>query len=119
MICSLLLKRSLVGLAYCRKRGDVSKRLDDVIKQKHIRARKELQEYGNPGSCGFGAINETTWPFGALIAVQSNNTIVKNLPNHGCGTCFTISCADKVAFLKFYMRSGQVVLSCTPWSCGS
>ena len=49
-----------------------------------------------PGSCGYGAINETSWPFGAVASVTSNDSLVAGLPMSGCGTCFKLQCEDQV-----------------------
>ena len=50
-----------------------------------------------PGSCGYGAINETSWPFGAVASVTSNDSLVAGLPKSGCGTCFSLQCEDQVS----------------------
>lgn len=53
-----------------------------------------MQATGVPASCGYGVLNTTSWPYGALLSVRSTATIVKGLPHNGCGACFQITCSQ-------------------------
>ncbi|KAK9819970.1 hypothetical protein WJX72_004607 [[Myrmecia] bisecta] len=44
------------------------------------------------GSCGYGLLDKTVWPYWSVGALSRNNSFYKNGPIRGCGYCFEIQC---------------------------
>ncbi|KAK9820245.1 hypothetical protein WJX72_007952 [[Myrmecia] bisecta] len=46
------------------------------------------------GSCGYGLLDKTVWPYWSVGALATNNTFYKIGPIRGCGSCFEIQCLN-------------------------
>ena len=60
-----------------------------------------LTQAGPPsgGSCGYGVLNATSWPYGNIATISSQNPVVASLGSGGCGACLQISCTSQVRLL--------------------
>lgn len=43
------------------------------------------------GSCGFGYIKKSDWPYWSVGALATSNMNFKSLATEGCGACFEAS----------------------------
>lgn len=46
------------------------------------------------GSCGYGQTDVRLWPFYAVAGVSPDSPLIRGRPQHGCGTCLELRCAD-------------------------
>ncbi|KAK9852113.1 hypothetical protein WJX84_000033 [Apatococcus fuscideae] len=74
-----------------------------------LRTAKEATNYGGPadgndpyspsfgtsiGSCGYGKLSKTAWPYWSVAALSTSNVYYKAGPVAGCGQCFEIQCMN-------------------------
>lgn len=62
-------------------------------------AAGDTQDSGQPGACGYGVLNSTSWPYGAPLSIRSDSPLVAGLPFAGCGACFRVACSPGQASL--------------------
>ena len=57
------------------------------------------------GSCGYGVMDKTKYPFWSVAALSKTNPFYVAGPLGGCGECFEIQCLDS---------GGQYAVCCLP-----
>lgn len=50
------------------------------------------------GSCGYGMLSKSDWPYWSVAALPTSNVFFNNLPLEGCGSCWEIECVDRYPF---------------------
>lgn len=50
------------------------------------------------GSCGYGLLDRSSWPFWSVGALSTSNVFYDSLPVSGCGICIEVRCEDRWPF---------------------
>ena len=51
------------------------------------------------GSCGFGALGSSAYPYGAIASILNTSAVLAGLPSSGCGACIQLTCMNQASAL--------------------
>lgn len=65
------------------------------------------------GSCGYGDMDKSKYPFWSVAALSTSNSFYKAGPINGCGECFEIKCLNSGGNFAVSYKGVGFTLACT------